>query len=302
MRIICRCAAIMMLLSIALMPFAIGEQEVPEAPLAGEPDIEIVLDQDMVEVDVEPGSDGIARFTGTVYCEMPPTTPPGRECVVNLQTDAGGWPVSLPPTMEFNRQHQQEDFTVTVQIPIDTSQSTTGQLAVSGRWIYTPGLGGGTVPVAESIIQPLPYSKVHLTYDKENNTASVGEWGEIEIGVVNEGNARDDIKLEIADLPDGLEAHLEKEILTVREKQTETTVLRFKQSSGSPGSHQIFISAEGQHNGTRSETEQPVVARTTASIRSVVTTPYIVIPIVLVLLIAGIMVVRIIRRKRKVEA
>lgn len=291
----------MILLTLVLIPaVAINvDGGKPDGPSAGAPTIEIVIDQSRYQVDVEPGADGVLRVTGTIHCDLPPSTPPGQYCIVNLQADAGGWPVSVPPAFVFDRTHEEEDFSIEIQVPIETSQTTTGQLSVSGRWSYSPGVGGGTVPASTAIILVKPYSRLAFSFDKENNTASVGDWGELKITITNEGNAGDEVRLSIDDVPEGLDAYLEEEYLRIPEKQSKTTILNFKQSSGTPGTYQISISAEGLHNGSRSELQHSVVVQTKLSFKSMITTPFVIIPLVLVLIVAGIIAFRLIRKKMK---
>ncbi len=270
-----------------------------EKPLAGPPDIQIIINEEMVQVNVEPGNNGIARFTGTVHCEMPPSTPPGQICTVTFMVDAGGWACSSPDTMEFDRNNNQEDFTVSVQVPIETSRMTSSQLSISGRWRYSPGTLGGTTDPATAIIEVLPYSQVKVTTDPDNNTVSVGKWGEIELAITNEGNLNDDIELELENIPDGIEAYLEDDLISVPEKQTKIVILKIQQPNGAPKTSQLNVIATGSYNGTRSSDTQPVVFTTTISVRSVFTTLYIIIPAIILLLIIGLIVFRKIMKIRK---
>lgn len=268
-----------------------------EQPLTGSPDIRIVLDQEKIEVDVEPGNDGLTIFTGTVYCNMPPSTPPGQYCYINLQADAGGWPCSVPASLDFDRNHEEEDFTITVQVPTGTSSCVMGQLSVSGRWSYSPGVSGGTIPASTAIIVVLPFSKPVISADLKNSTISVGEWGEIDIIVTNEGNANDDIQLRIIDIPPGVDAYLEEDTLSVPEKQAKTIILKVKQSNGAPKSHQLVISAKGLNNGTRAQDQQTVTFETETSFRSLITTPYVIIPFIIILMIGGAITYKLVRKK-----
>ncbi len=285
-------------LSLSVLTIDVSGEEL-EKPLAGSPTIQIVLDQEMIEVNVEPGSDGIGRFTGTVYCEMPASTPPGQYCIVQLNADAGGWPVSIPDAMSFDRNHEEEDFILSVQVPIETSQKTSGQLSVSGRWSYSPGMVGGTIPPATAIIEVMAYSKPIVSAESRNNTINVGKWGEIVIKVMNGGNANDDIQLEIGDLPDGVDAYFEEDTILVPEKSTKTTILRVRQSSGAPKTHQFVVIAKGRYNGSKDQDQQTVVFETGISAISLITTPYVIIPFMILLIVGGVFTFKIVRRMKK---
>jgi hypothetical protein len=280
------------------MTINIAGEEI-EKPYAGSPNIRIDLDQEMVQVNVEPGNDGIGRFTGTVYCEMPASTPPGQYCYVQLTADAGGWPCSNPEVMTFDRNHEEEDFALSIQVPIETSQSTHGQLSVSGRWSYSPGALGGTIPPATAIIKVMPYSKPIVSTESRNNTIKVGKWGDIVIKVTNGGNANDEMQLEVSGIPDGVDAYFEDDSILVPEKQSNTAILRVKQSNGAPKTHQMVVIAKGRNNGTKNQDQQTVVFETGISAKSLITTPYIVIPFVIILIVGGVITFKVVRKKKK---
>ncbi|MGA1872781.1 MAG: choice-of-anchor T family protein [Thermoplasmatota archaeon] len=288
-----------LLLIVLSFPVGIVSCRPIEQPVAGAPNITIEIHQDIVEVDVEPGSDGKARFSGTVYCDMPPSTPPGQYCVVQLSADAGGWPCSNPEALVFDRTKTEEDFALTVQVPIETSQRTEGQLSVSGRWSYSPGAMGGTVPAATSIIRILMYSSLQVSAGTGNNTVPVGKWGELPVLITNGGNANDNIDLWLSDVPDGVDAYLTSDNIMVPEKQTQTVILKVKQSSGSPRTHRIVVHAKGGANGTNSESQRSIVFDTTISARSFFTTPYIIVPLIILMAIGGIVTYRMIQKSRR---
>jgi len=271
-----------------------------EKPFIGAPTITFVIDQEMVEVSVEPGSDGIGRFSGTVYCEMPPSTPPGQSCIVQLNADAGGWPVQTPESMTFDRSHVEEDFAVSVQVPIETSQYTSAQLSISGRWSYSPGATAGTIPATTAIIRVLSYSQPIVTAKARDDTIPVGTWGDVTIEVTNAGNANDDIQLQVTDVPDGVSAYFEEDTITVPEKDTKTVILKVKQSGGPPGSHQLTVIAKGRNNGTKDQDQQTVVFETGISVKSLATTSYMIIPFLIILIAGGVLTyISIKRMKRK---
>ncbi|MGA1866212.1 MAG: choice-of-anchor T family protein [Thermoplasmatota archaeon] len=270
-----------------------------ERSLAGSPEIRIIIDQEQVEVSVEPGSDGIARFTGTVYCEIPPSTPPGQYCIVQLMADAGGWPCSNPPSMTFSRNHVEEDYDLSVQVPIEISSSTDGLLSVSGRWQYSPGMTGGVLPAETAMIDILAYSRPQISSVSRNNRVLVGEWCDIIMTLTNAGNADDDITLSVVDVPDGVNTYFMDESIVVSEKESIEVILKFRQSNGAPQTHSITVSARGQFNSTKVEDQQMVVIETTISVRSVFSTPYFIIPLILIVAAGTAISVVLVRKRRK---
>ncbi|MGA1821212.1 MAG: hypothetical protein ACMUIG_01640 [Thermoplasmatota archaeon] len=60
-----------------------------------------------------------------------------------LHPDAGGWPASSPPPLIFSKQVTEQDFSISVQVPIGTPSTEGGTLRVSGSFAYSPGSDGG---------------------------------------------------------------------------------------------------------------------------------------------------------------
>jgi hypothetical protein len=283
---------------ISLLPIISGEA--PQKPMAGEPNITIELDQPEQSVGVEPGDDGVLRFSGTVYCDLPPTTPPGQYCVVQLQADAEGWPVSVPPALTFDRTKEEEDFALDIQVPIETSQRNV-QLSISGRWRYSPGAGGGTLTPVIAIIIVEAYSRPILGSDDKNNTFPVGKWVEVPIRVTNDGNSNDNVQLEITNVPDGLEAYFPIEEANIQEGQSKVIKMKVRQSTGSPKSHRVEISATGINGGRKEVDTHTVNLETTTSAKSFFTNPYLLIPFVILLLVIGFTGFMLYKKKRKVK-
>ncbi|MEA3558215.1 MAG: choice-of-anchor T family protein [Candidatus Thermoplasmatota archaeon] len=162
----------------------------------GAPAITIQLAQAKQTAYVAPGQDGIVSFTGTAEAQIP-YSPGIQYLVINLQADAGGWPVSVPPALTFSKAQKTQSFTISVQVPIETSQSAMGQLAVSGRWSYSPGIGGGTIPASTAIIFVKQYYQFSIGCEKPYQEVNPGQSLGFKLRLINEGNANDRLRVEI---------------------------------------------------------------------------------------------------------
>ncbi len=216
-----------------------------EAEAIGSPTITIELDDDKKGVSVSPGSTGVIRFQGTVTAEVP-LMPPGQYLIVTLQADAGGWPVSIPPSMSFTNNHTEERFEVTVQVPIETSRQTQGQLTISGRWRYSPGTLGGTIDPATAIIEIEQYYSYTVSPRETVTKTGPDSVCEVEFEVHNKGNAADRISLEVTNKDDlegsGIFASVKTSDLSIPEKQSKFyPVAMVTSPSASPGKYRIEV-------------------------------------------------------------
>ncbi len=213
----------MVLLSFLLMPISFMVLFTSEVDAIGAPAITIVLDSTSETVDVSPGASGIVEFTGVVTAEAP-AMPPGQVLVVTLQAEAGGWPVSAPPSMEFTNEITEHNFTVSIQIPSETSTRTQGQLTVSGRWSYSPGTMGGTIDPTTAIINIQQYFQYSISPSSSLDTVELGDVVDINYETINRGNGADIIVMEILnkeDLEDhGIIAREKVDEIVIPEKQT----------------------------------------------------------------------------------
>ncbi|MGA1821546.1 MAG: choice-of-anchor T family protein [Thermoplasmatota archaeon] len=265
-----------------------------------DPEITITIDEDIYHVNVEPGSDGIVHASGTVTCVLPPGTPPGQYCVFSMQADAGGWPVSAPPPMAFDRNHQEERFTVEVQVPPTTSHMTQGQLSIAGRWTYSPGATGGTVPPIYSIIHVDAYALIELTCEDPSKSANLGRSIKFEITVKNEGNSHDVVSIELIDVPDQIDAVPSSEIMNIPEKSEEILIIEVSQPSGIGQKHTFIVMASSDLPGDNNAAIFHIYFRSFGVGNSVISNPYIILSAILIILaVIAAVVIIIVKRKRK---
>jgi hypothetical protein len=184
-----------------LISVALTLQYENEVSAVGSPAITIRIDQASQNVSVEPGNDGILVFTGMVEAVMP-YSPDVQQLIITLMPEAEDWPVSQPPTLIFNSTVTELPFEVTVQVPIGTphmkEDSSSGyMLEISGRWSYSPGITGGTIPTATALINVDPYFGLALGCNNPYISTERGETATFELIVINEGNTNEVVRLEI---------------------------------------------------------------------------------------------------------
>jgi hypothetical protein len=197
-------------------------KEADEVEAVGSPAITIQITQPKQTAYVAPGEDGIVTFTGTVVAQIP-WDPNVQYLVVTLTADAGGWPVSNPPALTFSRATKQQPFTLSVQVPIETSKTTQGQLSVSGRWSYSPGITGGTITPATAIIVVDQYYQFSVGCEKPYVQVQPGSSLGFRLRLINEGNANDRLRVEVQNLKEladkGWTIQLSQDKFAVPEKQ-----------------------------------------------------------------------------------
>ncbi len=265
------------------------------------PEISIELDHDFKEVDVSPGSDGVVTFDGTVYCDMPPATPPGQECMVFLIADAGGWAVDSIPAIAFSRTKTQERISIDVQVPPETSSSLENELEISAKWRYEPGIEQGYAEGTNAEIIITPYCNLTFTSEKPVMRAPVGEWAKFSLILKNEGNTDTNITLEVT-VEDGVEYEIESNTIIIREQGEYEISLRAKQKSGLAGSNPISIKAKSPHEGQRNEVTFGIYLKTENSARALLGNPiFYIISSTLILVAIAVSIIVIKRKKRMIS-
>ena len=176
-------------ISILLTSISVGSSGEPSGPMAGEPEITLVIEQESVKVYVDPDSDGIVTLTGEVTCEMPSYIPNNVFCVVNLRGDAGGWPVSVPAELTFSKSISVNHFSMSVQVPLKSSVDESRDVFVSGTWYYSPGNQGGSVNSDSAYIEVQPYSYIEIQNTDLNISLTGGSSKTVQVSLINTGNS-----------------------------------------------------------------------------------------------------------------
>ncbi|MBN1389948.1 MAG: hypothetical protein JXA22_04830 [Candidatus Thermoplasmatota archaeon] len=197
-------------------------KENDEVEAIGAPAITITITQPRVTAYVAPGQDGIVTFTGKVEA-MIPWDPSVQYLIVQLTADAGGWPASNPPALIFNKATKLRDFTLSVQVPVETSKKTQQSLSLTGRWNYSPGITGGTIAASTAIISVEQYYQFSVGCEKPYVQVSPGSSLGFRLRLINEGNAGDRLRVEVKNLKEladqGWTVQLSQDKFAVPEKQ-----------------------------------------------------------------------------------
>ncbi len=203
-------------------------KEKSDVDAMGAPAIRIILTQTKQTAYVAPGQDGVVTFTGEVTAQIP-WSPSVQYLVVSLQAEAGGWSVAGAPSLTFNRAVSLQNFQLSVQVPIETSQKTQGQLTVAGKWRYSPGTGGGTIDPVTAIIVIKQYYQFSIGCDKPYVQIGPGSSLGFKIRLINEGNAADRLVVEVTNLDKladkGWTVQLSQDKFSVPEKQEKVLTL-----------------------------------------------------------------------------
>ena len=264
-----------------------------------DPDIYIEIDQDELFVDVEPGKDGICEVTGTIYCDMPPTTPPGQQCLVFPIAHASGWAVENPPAIAFTRTYTEESFNIRIQVPPETSAVTPGTFVLSARWRYSPGVEAGDVDPVSINITVNSYCNLVLGSEKPVLKAPVGEWVEFELTLRNDGNVDSNVTLDISSDSDVV-VELRSKSLFLLEKNVIIIKIKAKQEGGYGRSNPMTIRATSPYDGDKNDITFGLYLKTTSSMVSLMKSPVLLILFSMILLLSvGISVF--IYKKRKMR-
>jgi hypothetical protein len=183
-----------------------------------------------------------------------------------------------------------------VQVPVETSRKTQGQLSVSGRWRMSPGTLGGTVDPVTCIIKIEQYGQPMISPSTKNNTVKVGEWLDIEIELTNAGNGYDIIMLGVDETPDGVDAYKRKDGFRIGEKQSETVILRVRQNSGTPRMNTVTLRATSSQPGKKAIETKEVHFESTLSVKSVVFHPVSLIAFFILAIVLTVVVVIFVRK------
>jgi hypothetical protein len=146
------------------------------------------------EIDVSPGSDGIAVVKGTVTCENYNTFIP---LVVELSaTPTVGTATIDPPSIVFQGSHMTEDINITVHVPLLTSASSEHTCNITGVWEQGPTSGPVIGDTFQVII--MPFFRVTIYSELPLKEVKQGDSTNFNLTVGNTGNCDDKYHLGIA--------------------------------------------------------------------------------------------------------
>lgn len=268
-------------------------------------EVEVDLQDEPAKVDVSPGSSGIVKMDGTVYCKK--WGPDQVKVYLNATSTFGGAGV-IPPSLVFGGSGGSEEtkpISVTTRVPQGTSCSETGTVILSGYYVQG-GLQYEIEPDSATIIV-LQYYLISTGYEKHNinKTAKSGENTEIKFEMKNAGNGNDIFVIDFANrefleeegfslsdlkeyvMPENGKENVSLKIGIPEDKSGNYDLEIFIQSKGSEESDFIAISTIP----ARLNIVEPSI---TEKISSVVLSPLFIGVIILIIVI----IVVLIRRKK----
>jgi hypothetical protein len=225
----------------------IGESEHPSTRSTEPPEIDIEITSTDHRAHVAPNEDGVVTITGRISANVK-WTPKVQSMVVNLTAQAGDWMVSDIPAMHFR--HQDLVFTTTVQVPPLTHPEESRDLIIKGEWYYEPREeGNGTIETKEVHIEVMPFGHLEMDIDTENTTLYISESYTCKVTIKNLGTATARVDLHCNSDSREIEFILSDKYIEIPPNQSGEIEVEFKQSSGSPGTHIISITAEDRKYG-----------------------------------------------------
>jgi hypothetical protein len=176
----------------------ITNSENAEAPSGPSQIATLGLDQPTQTADVSPGSLGTVEFSGTVSCELNSAT----TAIVSLTaTDTWGTAEVEPPALQFsNTDSGDKVFRVSVQAPLGTSSSESGQVVISGKVIYYPSQLIGTVQPRDGVVGRIdiePYYDFETYYPSKYQLGWYGSHFVYTGYIENRGNSIDTYSINI---------------------------------------------------------------------------------------------------------
>ncbi|MGA1873575.1 MAG: choice-of-anchor T family protein [Thermoplasmatota archaeon] len=289
-----------MMFLFSLIPSCIGISPGSDTP--GEPDIEIEMDDYEKEVNVAPGETGVLKFNGTVSAVFPPGTPSEVYCIVNLRCECGGWPVSNPPALVLSTEFPSKDFSVTVQVPIETSSKEIGDLVIRARWRYEPGSMYGELDPVHCTIIILPFADIRFSSDELYFERKVGTWVTYHMNVRNEGNYDAIVDIRMEPQESFLSVEPMNARLEVAEGTSRSFSVRVKQREGYSGVHSVVANLNSDVHSEDEPKQLILYLRTSTSLSNIHQERWFLpvvtgsVLVLLVVVVAGYWVRRIVRR------
>ncbi|MGA1872782.1 MAG: choice-of-anchor T family protein [Thermoplasmatota archaeon] len=299
---ICHILVVLMLLAVTQTPFP----EISGNAQEGEgdnglppPEVRIEMDSYEEHADVEPGGDGIVSFSGKCYCTLPPGSNGSTMVGVYLVMDAGGLPISNPPSLVFSQSTTSRSFIFSAQVPLERDHRDDPILKIGLQWRYLPdGWKRSTDSVTECRIIVDQYSKLFIEREIISDRTPVGEWGARSFKVINWGNGDDRAFLEIVSTSKKLDAKLDRDHVDVERDERNEFNVKIRQGSGKPGRYEVRIRAWSDVKGNGNDTYYDIPFLTKTSLRSFTTTPSQYMPVISISLILILVVAWVILRSR----
>ncbi|MCU0799782.1 MAG: hypothetical protein MUC62_08960 [Candidatus Thermoplasmatota archaeon] len=188
-------------------------------------------------------------LTYEIYCYIPPETPPGAKCEVDLTGTAEEFLVSPIDTMVFDYMIDTLQFTTEVTVPPDAPAGRNLAIIVSGTYKISPGQGEGEVtPLVAEMTIPY-YGCIQLSAETPDQNPPVGNWVETEITIHNMANAEDAVTLDVFKGDPNVEVRFSDDIIKVNGGASTRVSFAMRQKDGLPETNHITIRARSSHQG-----------------------------------------------------
>ena len=224
----------------------------PLTAQAGQPEVTIRLDDAAVEVDVGPGANGEAVFTGTVTCDMTGLGQNVQSVEVTLEADCR-WPSTVSPSKMIFEPWGEDtaDFEVTVRVAQFTSASQSDLVRIGGTAITQPGALRYEIAPVTGVIEINPYATFQISCEKPKYKAETGEKVSFSLRVKNDGNTREKLAINIDDgrstIDDSWVLTFDMVLIQIEEAQEELITLEvFVPEDASSGSYSITVVIEAE--------------------------------------------------------
>jgi uncharacterized membrane protein len=210
----------------------------------GDPEVTLEWDsgQEVQYADVRPGESGLTTFTGTVSADLPLGSAIQDVRIELRASSEHGWDTCITPeTVILNPGNEEKSFSVTVQVPPETSTSVDAIITVWGTAWAFPGSDNSEteVPPIYGTIFVDQYCRFKIGSKQSFFDTEPGSEVQFDVFIRNEGNGQDQYQISIKNLDeledDGFEVSIDREMIEVPEKGNGTVVVTVQTPEGGLG-------------------------------------------------------------------
>ena len=225
-----------------------------------QPEVTLQLDNEEAEVDVGPGSSGIANFTGTVTCDMRGAGQNVQAVDVTLHSECVWASIVAPSSFTFVPWGEKTaEFEVKITVPNFTPTRTMETVIISGTANTIPGPFIYSVEPVEGIIKILPYTNFILTCERPKKNTDAGNKVEFQVKIMNRGNYEESFNLRVSKSESNIGSDWnimisEEKIVLEEFKEEFFSVIGSIPKSESSGTYLIVIEAIPGMEGNNNET------------------------------------------------
>lgn len=295
---------LLVLIFVAAFPSTAQEtaEQIPESggETIADPVITIVPDQDIININVQPGPEVLVHVMGTVYCELPPDAPANLTCVFEMWPDACGRHHTKPQPFVFDINHTEVRFNVTVMIPSTWSHSQEIQVSLTGRWSYNESVKDFLYYHEYVYLIANPYSGIEVYCKEYYKTGKMGEKTQFDVRISNAANTDDNISVELISAPDEIDIDLSSNLVNIEEAGAYHLLVNVTHPYGIGKRHIIEIKVSSDLPGEYNESYYTLVYRSNGYGNSFTSDPLFIISALLIIIaVISAVIVILVRKKKK---